>query len=119
MFPSEIFNNKYTATLYNFSLSHKFTDDLLVYATTGSSFRTGLPAINNPGLPANLLTPEPESAKSYEIGVKASFGRRFRVNASAFLLDYKNQLTSFQGIDYLKSSPRSGTRGADIRRLLP
>ena len=93
-------NDKYTDALYNFSLSHKFTDDILVYATTGSSFRTGLPAINNPGLPANLVTPLPETAKSYEVGIKTSWGRALQVNASVFQLDYKNQLTTFEGVQY-------------------
>lgn len=96
-------NNKYTDTLYNVSLSHKFTEGLLVYATTGSSFRTGLPAINNPGLPDDLITPLPETAKSYELGVKASFGRGFTINADVFQLDYKNQLTSFEGVPYYNS----------------
>ena len=93
-------NDKYTDALYNFSLSHKFTDDLMVYATTGSSFRTGLPAINNPGLPVNLTSPAPEKAKSYELGIKASWGRNLRVNASVFQIDYGNQLTTFQGVQY-------------------
>ena len=93
-------DDRYTSTLYNFSLSHKFTDDLMVYATTGSSFRTGLPAINNTGLPANLVTPLPEKAKSYEIGVKASFGQNLRVNAAVFQIDYGNQLTTFEGVQY-------------------
>ncbi|MFM9978802.1 MAG: TonB-dependent receptor domain-containing protein, partial [Sphingomonadaceae bacterium] len=93
-------NDKYTDALYNFSLSHKFTDDILVYATTGSSFRTGLPAINNPGLPANLVTPAPETAKSYEVGIKTSWGRALQINASVFQLDYKNQLTTFEGVQY-------------------
>ena len=96
-------NARYTKAIYNFSLSHKFTDDLLVYATTGSSFRTGLPAINNPGLPANLVTPRPETAKSYEVGVKAGFGRGFHVNAAVFQLDYKNQLTTFEGVSYFNT----------------
>ena len=96
-------NNKYSDALYNFSLSHKFTDDILVYATTGTSFRTGLPAINNPGLPTIYTVPKPETATSYEIGVKASFGRRLRVNVSAFQLDYDNQLTAFEGIQYFNT----------------
>lgn len=96
-------DDKYTTTLYNFSLSHKFTDDLMVYATTGSSFRTGLPAINNTGLPANLVTPLPEKAKSYEIGVKASFGRGVRVNAALFQINYGNQLTTFEGVQYFNT----------------
>jgi iron complex outermembrane receptor protein len=102
--PIETNNNKYTDALYNFSLSHKFTDDLLVYATTGTSFRTGLPAINNPGLPANLTVPEPETATSYELGVKAGFGRRLRVNAAIFQLDYKDQLTRFEGVQYFNAT---------------
>ena len=93
-------DDKYTSTLYNFSLSHKFTDDLMVYATTGSSFRTGLPAINNTGLPANLVTPLPEKAKSYEIGIKTTFGRNLRLNAALFQIDYGNQLTTFEGVQY-------------------
>ncbi|WP_363303456.1 hypothetical protein [uncultured Sphingomonas sp.] len=57
------FNNKYSDALYNFSLSHKFTDAVLVYATTGTSFRAGLPAISNTGLPSNLTIPEPNGRR--------------------------------------------------------
>lgn len=96
-------NKKYSAALYNFSLSQKFTDDLLVYATTGTSFRTGLPAINNPGLPENLLVPDPEKATSYEIGIKSSIGRRLRVNADIFQINYDNQLTTFANVPYFNS----------------
>jgi iron complex outermembrane recepter protein len=102
--PRETHDNKYTDALYNFSLSHKFTDDLLVYATTGTSFRTGLPAINNPGLPSNFLVPEPETATSYEVGVKASFGGKLTINASVFQLNYKDQLTRFEGVKYFNAT---------------
>ena len=112
--PVEAFNPTYKKTLYNFSLSHKFTEDLLVYATTGSSFRTGLPALNNAGLPANLLLPEPEGAKSYELGIKASFGRQLRINAAVFQLDYENQLTRFEGVSYLSSVPNQGLRTTGV-----
>ena len=101
--PGQVNNDKYNKALYNFSLSHKFTDDFLVYATTGTSFRTGLPAINNPGLPTALVTPAPEAATSYEIGVKSSFGNAFRINAAVFQLDYKDQLTTFEGIQYFNT----------------
>lgn len=103
-------NDKYTDALYNFSLSHKFTDDVLVYANTGSSFRTGLPAINNTGLPANLVTPLPETAKTYEVGIKTTFGRRLHINAAAFQIDYKNQLTQFQGVQYFNSISGKATQ---------
>jgi iron complex outermembrane recepter protein len=102
--PRETHNNTYTDALYNFSLSHKFSDDVLVYANTGTSFRTGLPAINNPGLPSSFLVPEPETATSYEVGVKTSFGRRLTINASVFQLNYKDQLTRFEGISYFNAT---------------
>ncbi len=103
VFPTEAHNDKYSNTIYRLSLSHKFSDDLLVYATTGTSFRTGLPAINNTGLPANLLVPAPEKATSYELGEKASFGSRLRINAAVFQLNYKNQLTTFEGVNYFNT----------------
>ena len=112
--PVEQFNDKYKKTLYNFSLSHKFTEDLLVYATTGSSFRTGLPALNNAGLPANLLLPNRRSAKSYELGVKASFGRQLRINAAVFQLDYENQLTRFEGCLVPELRPKSGAAAQPV-----
>ena len=92
-------NPKYTRALYNFSLSHKFTDDVMVYATTGSSYRSGLPSLGSVGLGPDLLLPKPEGAKSYELGVKTSFsGVRF--NVSVFQIDYKDQLTQFEGVQY-------------------
>jgi iron complex outermembrane recepter protein len=103
-------NDKYKATIYNFSLSHKFTDDVLVYATTGSSFRSGLPAINNVGLPAGLTTPLPEKAKSYELGIKSSLGRRVNVNAAVFQINYDNQLTTFEGVQYFNTTNSRVTR---------
>ena len=93
-------DDRYTSTLYNFTASHKFSDDVMVYASTGSSFRTGLPAINNTGLPANLVTPLPEKAKSYEIGIKTALGQNLRINAALFQIDYGNQLTTFEAVRY-------------------
>ena len=100
---NEPHNDKYNKKIYNISLSHRFSDNLMVYATTGSSFRTGLPAINNDGLPAALTVPKPETAKSYELGVKTNFGRRFKINADIFQIDYKNQLTQAVGIPYFNT----------------
>ena len=101
--PPQSTNAVNSKALYNFSLSHKFSDGVMAYATTGSSYRSGLPALGNVGLPANLFLPQPETAKSYEIGVKTTWGRHLRVNASIFQLDYKGQLTSLAGVPYYDS----------------
>lgn len=101
----QTFNDRaYTPVIWNASISHKFTPDLMVYATAGTSWRQGLPAIGNDGLPNDLLVPNPEKATSYELGVKASFGRGFRVAVDIFQIDYKDQLTSFEGIPYFNAN---------------
>jgi len=107
-------NPTYTAALYNFSLSHKFSDDVMVYATTGSSYRSGLPSLGSTGLGPDLLLPKPENAKSYELGIKASFGRQLHINASVFQIDYKDQLTAFEGIKYWNPT---GTGKVDVTSL--
>lgn len=99
----QVYDNKDTDALYNFSFSYKFSDAVLVYATTGSSFRTGLPAIGNDGLPPAVANPEPEKARSYEVGVKTTLARGFTANLSLYQLDYKGQLTTFEGIPYFNS----------------
>lgn len=97
------FDNKYSRALYNFSLSHRFSDKVLAYATTGTSFRTGLPAIGQNGLPDSLEVPKPEKATSYEVGVKTTINRFLRVNADIYQINYGNQLTQFLGVPYYDS----------------
>ena len=96
--------------IYNISLSHKFSNDLMAYFNTGTSYRSGLPAINNPGLDAitlgnvvggaQLNPPKPEYATSYELGLKYTASRRLFIAADVFQIDYANQLTTFEGINY-------------------
>ena len=100
----ENFDPVYHNRIYNLSLSHKFASNILAYATTGTSYRSGLPAINNPGLPGTLEIPKPENATSYEVGLKTSWGRRLTIDADIFQIDYKNQLTTFQGVNYYNST---------------
>ena len=104
-------NPIYQKVLYNFELSHKFSDAVMAYATTGSSYRSGLPALGNVGLPAGLFLPQPETAKSYEIGVKTTWGRKLHINASVFQLDYKGQLTSLQGVPYYDAVKKTVDNG--------
>ena len=112
--PTQFNNDKFSKALYNFSLSHQFTDDILVYATTGTSFRSGLPSVGNAGLPPALETPKPETATSYEIGVKTSFNRNLRVNASVFQLDYKDQLTTLEGVRFFSTIPGANVQAANV-----
>jgi iron complex outermembrane receptor protein len=97
------YNNVYNKNIYSVSLSHRFSSNILAYATTGSSYRSGLPAIGNTGLPAGALTPRPETANSYELGLKTNWNHHIRINADVFQIDYKDQLTQFANTPYYNS----------------
>lgn len=67
---------KFTNTIYNLSIKQELSDNLIVYANTGTSFRTNAPLIGvNRPLTQGLLqfvNLAPEKSTSYELGVKGS-----------------------------------------------
>ena len=86
---------KAEATLYNVSLSHKFTSDFMVYANSGSAFRPGPFVIGvfrplTPTLERHIDLAN-EKSKSYEVGFKSTFfDRRVLLNAAVFHQDFAN-----------------------------
>ncbi|HEX7852115.1 MAG TPA: TonB-dependent receptor [Sphingobium sp.] len=97
---------RYKATIWNASLSKKFNDDFLAYATVGTSFR---PGVLDPttGLPDFLRATKGEKATSYELGVKATVGRGARINLAVYQINYDGQLTTFEGIPYFSTTQLS------------
>jgi iron complex outermembrane receptor protein len=95
------YDKTFTPTIWNTSLSHKFTPDILGYVTVGTSWRGGQ---NNVGVfttDENVAFSDPEKATSYEAGLKTSWmDNRLRLNASVFQIDYKGQITQFPSIQY-------------------
>jgi iron complex outermembrane receptor protein len=78
-----------TPTIYNVSISHRFSDNVLAYANTGSSWRQGpfMTGVFRPLTPRlqKYIDLKPEKSVSYEAGVKAMlFDRRLRLNLAAF-----------------------------------
>jgi len=76
-------------TVYNVSISHRVTDDFLVYANTGSSWRQGpfVIGVFRPLTPRlrKYIDLRPETSVAYEAGFKATlFERRLRLNVAAF-----------------------------------
>lgn len=123
---------KYTPILYNVSLSHKFTPDFMVYATTGSAFRSAGPRIGftSPiiccaasGGPAlvpidDLVFQREENSKSYEVGFKASFlDRRARLNVAVFQQDYDNFYFQTQPVQYLAVSNQANPGAVDGAKI--
>lgn len=81
------------------TIDHDFTDDVMVYATYASGFKSG--GYNYPVLPAAGAKPlNPETLDSFELGMKGEFAdNTVRLNASAFYYDYKDlQVTRAAGV---------------------
>jgi iron complex outermembrane receptor protein len=84
-----------TPTIYNVSASHRFSDDFMVYANHGKSWREGPFAIGifRPLTPRlqQFTDLDSETSKSYELGFKSTFfDRRLRANLTAFHQDFTN-----------------------------
>lgn len=80
---------------YKVALDHRVTDDVLVYASLSTGFRSGVYNISF-STPTDAPV-EPETLTAYEVGIKSElFDRRVRFNLSGFYYDYKDlQLQTF------------------------
>lgn len=91
--------------IFNISASHHFSDNLLAYATVGSSFRPGPASVGLTSLSeccsapspirlagiSDLVFHVPEKSTSYEIGLKASaLDKRLRINVAVYRQNFKN-----------------------------
>lgn len=94
--PTFEFQEKWNSWIYSGSIKHKFNEDLMVYATTGTSWR---PGIFPGGFQADSLSERqrsflilpPEKSTSYEVGLKSSLlDRRMQLNLSAFHQKFTN-----------------------------
>ena len=82
--PASLQFNKPT---YRVSLDHRFSPDVLAYASFNTGFKSGGFNTQFTSQPFFL----PESVKAYEIGMKNDlFDRHLRLNVAAFDYEYKN-----------------------------
>ncbi|WBX85778.1 TonB-dependent receptor [Sphingosinicella microcystinivorans] len=72
---------------YRVTLDHKFTDDVMAYATVSTGYNSGQFNTGNARAPAV----KPEKMQAYEVGIKSNLlDRRLQLNAAAFWYDYKD-----------------------------
>lgn len=94
--PTFEFHDKWKTWIYTGSIKHQFSDDLMAYASTGTSWRPGIfpggfQAANLSERQRSFLILPPEKSTSYELGVKSSFlDKRMQVNLAAFYQKFKN-----------------------------
>jgi iron complex outermembrane recepter protein len=78
---------------YRVAIDHKFSDDLMVFASFNRGFNSGWFNQVSFGGYSEAANPvvEPETIDAFEVGVKSEWlDRRLRVNLSAFQYDYSN-----------------------------
>ena len=99
--------------VYSFSIKHRFSDNIMAYASTGSSWRSsvgtngiilatgGNVAYSDPALAA-ILGVIPEKSKSYEAGFKTDwFDKRMQLNLTYYHQDFHNFIFTSPQVVYL------------------
>lgn len=78
---------KFDKVTYRASLDHRFSDEVMAYASFNTGFKSGGFNVPTPGAAPFL----PESLEAYELGTKLDlFDRRVRLNVAGFYYDYKD-----------------------------
>jgi iron complex outermembrane recepter protein len=89
-------NESYSAWIWSGSAKHNFSDDVMLYATVGRSWRPGTTVVgvegnDNPARILQFSRLQPETSTSYEIGAKTSLlDKRMTFNVSAFYQKFSN-----------------------------
>jgi len=97
---------KENPTVYNLSLSHRWTEQFMSYAAFGTSWRNGADAtgIFRPLTPrlTQFTQLEPEDSRTYELGFKADLlDRKLRINASVFRQEFSDYLYRGPSVYYV------------------
>ena len=97
-------------TVYNLSISHRFSEQVLSYGTFATSWRRGANnfalanAENDPVLASLIFLPD-EKSTSFETGVKSNWlDRRLRLNIAAFYQKYDGLLFQLASVPYLQAN---------------
>jgi iron complex outermembrane receptor protein len=107
--------------IYSASVKHNFTPDLMVYASTGSSWRPGINVVGNFNIAPSarelsFQNLPPETSRSYEIGLKSSMlDGRLRLNLAAFHQKFRNfPYRAQNSIFYVNTVPQRNSSGEVI-----
>jgi iron complex outermembrane receptor protein len=103
--------NKFT---FRLALDHRFSSEVLGYASFNRGFKSGGFNVNSPGTPAY----EPETLDTYEVGLKTDLlDRRLRVNVAGFYNKYsdvQSQILNAVGQLTIVNAAKATTYGLDM-----
>ena len=98
---NKLFSDTYSATTGSASARYKLADNINTYLSYSSSFKSGgFNSRYNAPTPGNLpISFGEEEVNSWEVGIKADVTNNLRINAAAFMSEYKDiQLIFRQGV---------------------
>ncbi|MFL0670246.1 MAG: TonB-dependent receptor [Erythrobacter sp.] len=98
-------------------VNFQVADRVRVYASFAEGFKSG--GFNGRPSSQQIISYDPEEARTYEVGVKADFfDRLLRVNAAVFQSDYRNQqllvFTAISGLFETRNAGDSRIRGFEL-----
>lgn len=106
-------------TIYNLSISHRFSRDFLVYANHGTSWRRGpnqvgiFNAENDPAL-ASVIALNSETSRSYEVGFKSTLlDGRARLNVALYRQTFDDLIFRTAPVPYLSTNGTSASVATD------
>ncbi len=111
------YQDDWTETIYSLSYKHHYSDDLMAYATAGSSWRPGINAVGNfsrnkSAREIQFENLDPETSDSIEFGAKSTLmDGRLRLNGALFYQKFDNYpyRAGGSGVYYVEEDS-SGTR---------
>jgi iron complex outermembrane recepter protein len=120
--PNADFHDK--STIYDVSLSHHFTGETMVYATTGTSWRPGTTVLGPQNATGDatlnsLIHLHSEYSHSFELGVKSFFlERRAQVNLAVYHQYFDGLIFQSLYAPYLTVTPIPGTSSTSTAILV-
>ena len=77
----------YESPTFRVSLNHRFSDEIMAFASFNTGFKSGGFQVYSPLSPGYA----PEKLRAYEVGIKSDlFDRKVRIDVSGFYYDYTN-----------------------------
>ncbi len=123
----ENFEDTFPRTTYRLSLDHRFSPEVMGYASYNRGFRSAAFVVQNIGTgtttppftptPATNKVLKPEIVDAYEVGMKTDlFDRRVRLNAAGYYYDQQNTqvMQIISGIQNIYNAEGAEIYGADI-----
>lgn len=84
------FSDTFNDPSWLLSADYQIRDDFMVYGSVARGFRGGGQNIRGGSDPSSFAAFEPETATTYEVGLKGDLAQALRLNAAAYFTDYQD-----------------------------